>query len=144
RRKAVGLSAWYSGHLVLGAVMLAAFWVHSGGSLGGPVTAALAVATLGSFVLGSWGALLYRVIPRRLARVVGAPHLPEDEDRERQRIESELRDVLSGRDEAKGRAGRGLSRRWTSRIAPWQLLLSGASRHDLRARLERQVALDDD
>src|SRR5690606_32406682 len=42
RRKAVGLSAWYSGHLVLGAVMLAAFWVHSGGSLGGPVTAALA------------------------------------------------------------------------------------------------------
>lgn len=128
--------AWhYRLHLGLGGALLAALLLHTGGGVGGATTQALIAALVGSLLLGAAGAVLYRAVPPRVARLVTKPRLPEDFAAEDTRLRLALREVLSGRDDAKARAAASLAPLLSDRAAPWRALWRGEDRHALRARL---------
>lgn len=138
-RKIRPLSVWYRAHLMLGAGLVAALMLHTGGGVGGPLTRALMLALTGSVVIGGLGAVLYRILPRRMARVVAHPHLPEDEAAEVRRLELALRSSLEGRERARSRVETTLAPLMSSPGEALRVLFRGEDRHTLRERYEALV-----
>ena len=115
---------------------------HAGAHLGGDLSGVLHAVFWLTALFGLWGALAYRVIPRRLSRLERSGALPEDLRGERERLVDRFRRELSGRSDLVKRAAKILLLPYALARGGWlALLLSGrdqrSERQLLQARVER-------
>ena len=132
---------WLDLHLVLGTTTIAAVCGHAGASLKPGPYGSLLLASWAVFALGILGALVYRLVPRRLARLERRGALPEDLAAEQHALEEALFPRLSGSSKrVKAAAAKMLVPYTRAMWGPWVLLLSGrterAERKALRERIE--------
>lgn len=131
---------WLSLHLVLGTITMAAALGHAGSRVPSNPAGSLALAFWTVSVLGVVGALAYRMIPRRLARLERRGDLPEDLAAERRALLDRLFMQASGRDElVKAIASRVLVPYARAVLGPLALLVSGRRLADEEARLHAKI-----
>ncbi len=131
---------WLSLHLVLGMITMAAVLGHAGLRLPSNPAGSLALAFWTVSALGVLGALGYRLIPRRLARLERRGDLPEDLVAERKALLDRLFMQASGRDElVKAIASRVLVPYARAVLGPLALLASGRRLADEEARLHAMI-----
>jgi hypothetical protein len=135
----VDLRFWLSSHVVLGATLLAWMVAHAGATLGGPVTLGLIFATLIAVVTGVFGLVMYRVLPRRLARVEDRARLPEDHERDIEAARASLARML----ERLGDAPRAVVERARGGASAWGSVLAGRSAADEAERLWQSLSVED-
>lgn len=133
---------WLSLHLVLGMLTMAAVLGHAGLRLPADPSGSLQLAFWLVSLLGVLGAVVYRVVPRRLARLERRGALPEDLAAERKSLLDRLFVQASGRDElVKTIAARVLVPYARTPLGPVWLLLTGrdlaAEQARLRAKIDR-------
>lgn len=131
---------WLSLHAVLGMLTMAAVLGHAGLRVPNNPAGSLVVAFWAVSVLGIFGAVVYRVVPRRLARLERRGDLPEDLKAERQALLDRLFVRASGRDDlVKTIASRVLVPYARAPLGPLRLLASGRSLAEERARLTVRI-----
>ncbi|MEX1362511.1 MAG: cyclic nucleotide-binding domain-containing protein, partial [Nannocystaceae bacterium] len=133
---------WLSLHLVLGMLTMAAVLGHAGLRLPADPSGSLMLSFWTVSLLGVLGAVVYRVVPRRLARLERRGALPEDLAAERRALLDRLFVQASGRDDlVKTIAGRVLVPYARAPLGPLMLLASGrdlaAEQVRLRERIDR-------
>jgi len=132
--------AWLSLHMVLGMLTMAAVLGHAGLRLPRDPSGSLQLAFWSVSFLGIFGAIVYRVVPSRLARLERRGALPEDLARERRVLLDRLFVQMSGRDEVvKTIAGRVLVPYARAPLGPLALLGSGRDLAQEQARLEAKI-----
>jgi Fe-S-cluster-containing dehydrogenase component len=131
---------FYLMHLGLGLLVPGIVAVHGGWKVPPGPTGALQIAFWSTVVVGIWGAVVYRLAPRRLARIEREGALPEDLRRERGDLLDRLYRGLSGRSEVvKHVADKILVPYSTGPLAGIALLLSGRTLRSEEQRLRQQV-----
>jgi Fe-S-cluster-containing dehydrogenase component/CRP-like cAMP-binding protein len=131
---------WLSLHLVLGMLTMAAVLGHAGLRLPSNPAGSLMLAFWTVSGFGVVGAVAYRMIPRRLARLERRGDLPEDLAAERRALLDRLFLQASGRDElVKTIAARVLVPYARAVLGPLLLLASGRRLADEEARLHAQI-----
>jgi Fe-S-cluster-containing dehydrogenase component len=131
---------WLDLHVALGLVTMAAVLGHAGLRVPAGPTGSLVLAFWMVAILGALGALAYRAIPRRLARIERRGDLPEDLVGERQVLLDRLFRQASGRDElVKAIAARVLVPYARAPLGPLWLLGSGRRLADEEARLQARI-----
>lgn len=88
---------FYLVHLGLGLLVPGLVALHSGLRIPSGPRGALQIAFFATVLVGIWGAAVYRLVPRRLARLERKGALPEDLARERDNLIDRLYRGLSGR-----------------------------------------------
>jgi len=130
----------YWAHLGIGMAGITAVLSHAGAAIGPNVTGALALAFYAVAGLGVFGAIAYRVIPTRLARLERKGTLPEDMAQERTRLLDRLHKEASGRSDLVKRVLERVLLPYTrSPLGPLSLLLSGRSRQEEEAHLRARI-----
>ncbi|MCH9683942.1 MAG: cyclic nucleotide-binding domain-containing protein, partial [Deltaproteobacteria bacterium] len=131
---------WLSVHMVLGMLTMAAVLGHAGTRMPADPSGSLALAFWLVSAFGVFGALVYRLVPRRLARLEHRGALPEDLAAERRALLDRLLVQASGRDElVKTIGSRVLVPYARAVFGPWALLLSGRSVAAEQARLRARI-----
>lgn len=131
---------WLSLHGILGILTMAAVLGHAGLRVPAGPAGSLALAFWLVSGLGVCGALAYRVVPRRLARLERRGDLPEDLAAERQALLDRLFRQASGRDAlVKTIADRVLVPYARALHGPVVLLLSGRGLADEQRRLRARI-----
>jgi hypothetical protein len=119
---------------------IAAVLGHAGLRVPQNPAGSLALAFWAVSLLGCFGALAYRLVPRRLARLERRGDLPEDLAAERKALLDRLFVQASGRDElVKAIAARVLVPYARAVLGPLALLASGRSLADEEARLHARI-----
>ncbi|HEU5073445.1 MAG TPA: cyclic nucleotide-binding domain-containing protein, partial [Polyangiaceae bacterium] len=134
------LSPWVRAHQSLGLVTLGAAIWHSGFVWPGGASGALLVTLLSLAVTGMFGALCYRLVPRRLSRLEWRGALPEELGRERRELVDRLYRLTSGQDALVKRVTELILVPYSGSI--WEslrLLVSGRDLKQERARLRRVI-----
>ncbi len=132
---------WYLAHVALGVIGIGAVLAHAGLRVPPNLAGALAVSFWSVSVLGVLGALVYRAIPARIARVERRSALPEDLAAHARSLEERAFGALTGRSElVKAIYARFLRPYSRARLGALALVVSGRSLHEeelrLRARIE--------
>jgi Fe-S-cluster-containing dehydrogenase component/CRP-like cAMP-binding protein/uncharacterized membrane protein YedE/YeeE len=131
---------WLTLHLVLGMLTLAAVLGHAGLRLPSNPAGSLALAFWVVSGLGVLGAIGYRLIPRRLARLERRGDLPEDLAAERKALLDRLYMQASGRDElVKAIVARVLVPYSRAPLGSVALVASGRRLADEEARLHLRI-----
>lgn len=131
---------WLSLHVVLGMLTIAAVLGHAGLRVPKNPAGSLVLAFWLVSVLGVLGAVAYRAIPRRLARLERRGDLPEDLAGERKVLLDRLFRQASGRDElVKAIASRVLVPYARAVFGPLALWLSGRRLAEEEARLHARI-----
>lgn len=131
---------WLDLHLVLGLLTMAAVLGHAGLRVPASPAGSLVLAFWTVSILGVVGAVVYRAIPRRLARIERRGDLPEDLAGERRALLDRLFRQASGRDElVKAIAARVLVPYARAVLGPLVLLLAGRRLADEEARLHARI-----
>jgi Fe-S-cluster-containing dehydrogenase component len=131
---------FYLLHLGLGLFVPAVVAVHGGWRIPPGPTGALQIAFWGTVLVGIWGAVVYRLAPRRLSRIERKGALPEDLRRERGELLDRLYRGVSGRsDLVKHVADRILVPYSSSPLGPIALLLAGRTLRAEETLLRAQV-----
>jgi len=113
---------------------------HAGVSLRPGPYGSLLLAAWAVFALGIAGALVYRIVPRRLARLERKGALPEDLAAEQRGLEEALFPRLSGSSKrVKAIAAKVVVPYSRALWGPWVLLASGRTEHAERAALREQI-----
>lgn len=100
KREPLGrLEAWLEMHMGVGAAACVGVWFHADGALRHPIGWTLFVASALVFVTGVVGAVLYRVLPERLARI-GSEIPYEEAGVARENADASLRGVIATLDPA--------------------------------------------
>ncbi len=130
----------YHVHVAVGLLAVACVAAHAGPRAGASIGGALGMAFWAAVLLGGFGALAYRSIPRRLARLERKSALPEDLRREREALFDRLYRSSSGAsDVVKKLVERVLVPYARSALGPIELAFSGRSLRDEQARLRARV-----
>lgn len=135
----VDLRFWLSSHVVLGVALLVWIVAHAGLSLGGPLTAGLIVATTVAVLTGLLGLVLYRVGPRRLAKVEDRALLPEDRERDIAAAQASYARMF----ERLGEGPRAIVERARAASGSWGPVLAGRTAAEEAERLWQTLSLDD-
>ncbi|MCA9652096.1 MAG: cyclic nucleotide-binding domain-containing protein, partial [Myxococcales bacterium] len=131
---------WLSLHVVLGMLTMAAVLGHAGLRLPPDPSGSLQLAFWLVSLLGVLGAIAYRVVPRRLARIERRGALPEDLKAERRALLDRLFVQASGRDElVKTIAARVLVPYARAPLGSAWLLLTGRDLAAEQARLHARI-----
>ncbi len=131
---------WLSLHMVLGMLTMAAVLGHAGLVVPADPSGSLVLAFWLVSGLGVFGAVIYRVVPRRLARVEHRGALPEDLAAERRVLLDRLLVQASGRDAlVKAIGSRVLVPYARALWGPWVLLLTGRSLAQEQGRLRARI-----
>lgn len=126
-------------HAVLGVFAATLAWTHTGGHAQG-TSAVFAVVFIVCCALGVWGALLYAIGPKVLARIESGAGLPEDlNDADAERIDALMQD-LSGRSEALKQLVQRVLLPYARRpLGAIGWVLSGRTRREERRRLHDRI-----
>ncbi len=131
---------WLSLHLVIGLLTMAAVLGHAGTRVPEGPAGSLVLAFWLVSILGMLGAVVYRVVPRRLARLERRGDLPEDLAGERKVLLDRLFLQASGRDDlVKTIASRVLVPYARAAHGPLLMLLSGRRLAEEQARLHARI-----
>ncbi len=134
------ISPWVRAHQSLGIVTLGAVLWHSGWSLPAGLSGLLLATFWLSAATGLFGAIGYRVLPARLARLEWRGVLPEELKAERQRLDDALYRALTGKEpRLKELAESVLLPYSRSPLSSLQLLSSGRDLRSERRRLRREI-----
>ena len=134
------LRVWMSLHVVLGVAMAAAVAAHAGPRWPGGVASMLSVVFWTAIVTGSFGALAYRFVPRRLSRWERDASLPEDyPGRKRQLVDRLFRETSGRSDVVKAIVAAVLQPYARSWLPTVSLLVTGRSLRQEQDRLRARV-----
>ncbi|HEU5056830.1 MAG TPA: cyclic nucleotide-binding domain-containing protein [Kofleriaceae bacterium] len=127
-------------HLALGLLAPAAVLAHAGARLPASPAGALSLAVLAATLLGAFGALAYRVLPRRLTRIERRGALPEDLRGERDLLLARLhREAAGTSDLVKAIADRVLLPYARAPLGGAALAASGRTLAEEEARLAARI-----
>jgi Fe-S-cluster-containing dehydrogenase component len=132
------LSPWVKVHQTVGLVTLGAVIAHSGFSVASGLSGLLMATFLLSAGSGIFGAVVYRVVPRRVTALEWRGALPEELPAERELLLDRLYESLSGADVLLKKVAERVLVPYSE--SPWEgvrLLFSG---RDLRAERARLIA----
>lgn len=135
----VDLRFWLSSHVVLGLALLGWIGAHAGASVGGPVTLGLSFALLIAVVTGALGLVLYRFVPRKLARVEERGRLPEESERDIEVARASIARMM----ERLGDAPRAVVERARAASSAWGAALAGRTAAEEAERLWQGLSVDD-
>jgi Fe-S-cluster-containing dehydrogenase component/CRP-like cAMP-binding protein len=129
-------------HVAIGLVAPALALAHGGASFGGSTGGALALAFHAACALGVMAAVVYALVPRRLARIERSAALPEDFSSLRRELSDRLYAGVTGRSEVVKRLFEKVLVPYLRRPGGWIVLfLRGrtlaAEQQALRARIDR-------
>jgi len=128
-------------HAGTGVLAASAVLLHAGVSMPAGVAGALALGFWLLTLSGAAGALLYALLPPRLARLTRAGVLPEDRASERAELDRALFFALSGKNDAVQALARSVLLPYGhAPFGPLALLLSGRSRADEVAAIRARIA----
>jgi hypothetical protein len=140
----VRLRPWFVAHIALGVIAVLACAAHAGARLPSNAAGALSLAILGAVVTGAFGAIAYRALPPRLARIERGGALPEDLPARARALDDQAFRGLTGRTELLKTVFARILRPYArNKLGPLVLVARGATLREegarLRARIDRAL-----